>query len=362
MTIPKPVRAATAVVALASLIIGVWMGLSRIGWTLGSPPAASTHGVIIVLGFLGTVIGMERAVAMDRAWGWITPISSATAALILLFEGSFELAALLLVVGGLVLVGLFGAAYRIQPEAHIVLMAVGAGSWVLAAASWMAGNPAPSLVPWLAAFLILTIAGERLELARIIATTTRSKVELGGAAIVVLFGSAIAWPDFELGARITGFGILLVAAWLVRYDIARRTVRLGGVTTYMASGLLVGYGWLAVSGVLWMVSGLDPSSIAHDAALHTLFLGFVISMIMAHAPIVIPALAGLPFAYTLALWVPLVGLEITVAMRVVGGLGEMWELRRWGAMLNAVTLALFLLMVVMGVIRGQVAKRRRPTS
>ena len=54
-------------------------------------------------------------------------------------------------------------------------------------------------------------------------------------------------------------------------------------TTNAAKWRLAG----AVSGILWMNSGLRFSSFAYDASEHTLFLGFVMSMIMAHAPIVI---------------------------------------------------------------------------
>ncbi len=359
MTVPKPIRAIAAAVAVASLVLGVWMGLTRIGWILGAPPAPGTHGPILVLGFLGTVIGMERAVAMDRAWGWITPLASAGAAVVMLVGGPSDLAGFLLLVGGVVLVFLFGAAYRMQPEAHIIIMGLGAVSWVLAAVSWIAGSTVPALVPWLAAFLVMTIAGERLELARLIATTRESKILLGGAIVVALFGSALAWFSPELGARIAGLGNLLIAAWLIRYDIARRTIRMQGITKFMASGLLIGYGWLAVSGLLWIVSGLNPSSFAYDAAIHTLFLGFVMSMIMAHAPIVIPALAGLPFPFTKALWAPLLLLQATVALRVVGDLAGAWDLRRWGAMLNAVTLALFIVIVVTSVIRGQLESPQR---
>ncbi|MDK1010821.1 MAG: hypothetical protein QGM46_06890 [Actinomycetota bacterium] len=356
MTVPKPIRAITAVIALTAFVIGIWIGLTRIGWAFGSPPAPGTHGAIIVLGFLGTVIGMERAVAMNRTWAWITPLASAGSVIAMLTGAPSELAGALLLVGGVVLVGLFGVAYRIQPEAHIVMMGIGAGAWVLAAGTWLAGGAIPSLTPWLAAFLVLTIAGERLELARIIATTDTEKRRLAGAVAVVLLGSVLSWATLETGVRIAGFGNLLVALWLIRYDIARRTIRLGGVTRYMASGLLVGYGWLAVSGVLWIVSGLSRTSVAYDAALHTLFLGFVISMIMAHAPIVIPALAGLPFPFTPAFWAPLAFLQVSILIRVAGGLAGNFELRRWGAMLNAVALGLFLLMVIGTVIRGQRTK------
>jgi hypothetical protein len=356
--VSKPILGIATVVALASLVVGIWVGLTRIGWILGSPPAPGTHGPILVLGFLGTVIGMERAVAMGRGWAWATPILAAGAAVAMLVGAPYELVGALLLIAGGMLVVLYGVAYTIQPEAHIILMGIGAVAWVLAAATWLAGMSVTALVPWLAAFLVLTIAGERLELARMIATTNAAKWRLAGAVSVVLVGSALAWTLPETGARIAGLGNLLVAIWLIRYDIARRTVRLGGITKYMAAGLLMGYGWLAVSGVLWMNSGLRFSSFAYDASVHTLFLGFVMSMIMAHAPIVIPALTGLAFPFTPTLWVPLILLQITLVIRVIGGLTGSWEWRRWGAMLNAITLTIFLLMIIAIVARGQALRRR----
>ena len=358
MTIPTPIRITVALVAVSALVLGVWMGLMRIGWSIGSPPAAGTHGPILVLGFLGTVIGMERAVAIGKSWAWITPLLAGASAITMLSGAPVELTGSLLIVSGSVLVALFAVAYRMQPEAHIILMGIGAVSWVLAAGTWLAGKPVPSLVPWLAAFLILTIAGERLELARLIATTRSSKWQLAGAVAIVIVGSAVAWAYPNTGARIAGLGNLLIALWLLRYDIARRTIRLGGVTRYMAAGLLIGYAWLAVSGVLWITTGLEFGSTGYDAALHTLFLGFIMSMIMAHAPIVIPALAGLAFPFGREMWIPLIFLQISVIVRVTGDLASSYELKKWGGMLNAIALTLLVLIVVATVIRGESAKRR----
>ncbi len=362
MTIPVPIRITVALVAVSALVLGVWMGLMRIGWFFGTPPAPGTHGPILVLGFLGTVIGMERAVAVGRSWAWATPILAAGSVITMLTGAPTELTGALLLVAGSVLVALFATAYRMQPEPHIILMGVGAVAWVLAAGTWLAGEPVPSLVPWLAAFLILTIAGERLELARLIATTRSAKMQLAGAVAVVIVGSAIAWAYGETGARIAGLGNLLIALWLLRYDIARRTIRLGGVTRYMAAGLLIGYAWLAVSGALWITTGLQMASTGYDAALHTLFLGFIMSMIMAHAPIVIPALAGLAFPFGREMWIPLIFLQISVIVRVTGDLTGSYEMKRWGGMLNAIALALLVLIVITTVVRGEIAKRKPHTT
>ena len=71
-----------------------------------------------------------------------------------------------------------------------------------------------------------------------------------------------------------------------------------------------------------------------------------------------PALTGLAFPFTPTLWVPLILLQITLLIRVIGGLTGSWEWRRWGAMLNAITLTIFLLMIIAIVARGQALRRR----
>ncbi len=359
MALPARARAVPAILAVVALVFGVWMGLLRVGFALGAPPAPGTHGAMLVLGFLGTVIGMERAVATGRGWAWIAPFGAA-AAVIAMLAGRPTVAAALLLVAGAALVAVFAAAYRDQPEPHIVLMGIGASGWVLAALTWALGGSVPSLVPWLSAFLVLTIAGERLELARTIGTSATARRWLWGAAAIVVAGSVLAWTSPEAGARLAGAGNLGVAAWLLTHDLARRTIHLSGVTRYMAAGLLAGYVWLGVAGALWMVSGLVPGTVAYDAALHAVFLGFVMSMIMAHAPVVVPALAGVAFPWSPVLWVPLGLLHASVLVRVAGGLAANPEVRRWGAALNAVALALFAVTVIAIVATGR--KRRRAAA
>ncbi len=313
---------------------------------------------MLVLGFLGTVIGMERAVATGRGWAWITPFGAA-AAVVAMLAGRPGAAAVSLLAAGAVLVAVFVAAYRDQPEPHLVLMTAGASAWVLAAFTWTLGASVPSLVPWLSTFLVLTIAGERLELARTIGTSDVARRWLWGSAAIVVAGSAVAWVSLQAGARLAGAGNLLVAVWLLGNDLARRTIRLGGVTRYMAAGLLAGYLWLGIAGALWMVSGLMPGTTAYDAALHSLFLGFVMSMIMAHAPVVIPALGGVSFPWSPALWVPLGLLHGSVLVRVAGGLATSGAIQRWGAALNAVALAVFAATAIVIVATGRRRRRAR---
>src|SRR5690606_1467305 len=111
----------------------------------------------------------------------------------------------------------------------IALQIGGALAWYAGGMLWLGGQTVMDLVPWFAAFLVLTIVGERLELARV---AFAGRLVSGGLVLcgaVILTGAAASlWNDGP-GWRITGVGMLITAGWLARYDIARRTVRGSGL-------------------------------------------------------------------------------------------------------------------------------------
>jgi hypothetical protein len=99
----------------------------------------------------------------------------------------------------------------------------------------------------------------------------------------------------------------------------------------------------------------------YDAILHALFLGFVFSMIFAHASIVFPAVLGLQMAFVPWSYAYVVLLHVTLALRVVGDLTLWWPGRLWGGLLNVLVLLLFLLMTVLSVRQG-LAQAKVPTA
>jgi hypothetical protein len=175
--------------------------------------------------------------------------------------------------------------------------------------------------------------------------------------IVVMLAAILAStrsPQFALG---TFSGCLVaLAAWLARYDIARVTLRQRGLTRFIAVCLLSGYAWLAFSGALGLAGAWQAAHPWHDAALHALTLGFVMSMALGHAPIVLPALTRIRIAYRPFLYVPLIALHSALAVRVAGSLVPAFALRRAGALGNAAALLLFVI-AMMGA--ALIAKRDR---
>ena len=67
-------------------------------------------------------------------------------------------------------------------------------------------------------------------------------------------------------------------------------------------------------------------------------LGFILSMIFGHAPIILPAVTGLRITYSALLYGPLALLHISVASRVIGDLFEWIELRTASGLLTVVAL------------------------
>ena len=333
---------------VVGFVVGVWMGLVRIGWPFGTPPPLSLHAPVLVLGVLAALIGAERAVALGVVWAWMGPLASAAAVFSMIAGAPREIAGVLLALGGIGLVAVFAFVYRTHPATHVIVMGIGAEALIIAAIVWASGVAVPLIVPLLAAFLVITITGERLELARF-------GVGTGGTAWFIAavgalgVGAILAAAGWEYGPRMAGVGLIGLALWLGRFDVARRTIRLADPTRYIATALLAGYVWIAFAGIVWVGRGLEFGQPGYDASVHAVFLGFVMSMVFGHAMIVLPSLTGLTFPWNPTLWLPLALLHLSLVVRVFGDLGSNFGIRRWGGVLNAAALALFVLVAVVTV-------------
>lgn len=155
--------------------------------------------------------------------------------------------------------------------------------------------------------------------------------------------------------------MVTVALWLLRYDIARRTIRRSSVTRFIAVCMLSGYGWLGVSGVLGNFFGDVVAGLRYDALLHTLFLGFVFAMIFGHAPIILPAVLCKPVTFSASYYAPLLLLHLSLALRVTGDLLVWPEARRWGGLLNVLVLLIFIANTLRVIHRSKATQLRTTT-
>ena len=242
------------------------------------------------------------------------------------------------------MVAIFVVICRREPALFALTMAAGALAWCAGNVLWLAGFAIYRVVFWWMAFLVLTIAGERLELNRVLRPTPLVRAAFVAAAALVGAGAVLSLRVESVGVRILGGGLLATATWLARNDVARRTVRQRGLTRFMAVALLGGYVWLAIGGVLGIALAPAAPGVRYDAMLHAVFLGFVLSMVFAHAPVIFPAILGVPLRYRPAFYAHVALLHASLSLRLTGDLvDDLARWRVWGGLLNAACLALFVL-------------------
>lgn len=272
------------------LVLGVVGGLARLGLVPSPTQALVWHGPLLVSGFFGALISLERAVASGGRLAFAAPPLAAVGG-VLLLSGQAAAGFAALTLSSLVLViGSVSLAWH-RREDHLAWLAAGALLLLVANLSWLAGRTPVDGLPAGIGFLVLTIFAERLELSRLAPRPIWARLLFAGLAglyLLSLLGHAVA-PDV---AVLTGLSLLGLTAWLVRFDIARHTVRQEGLPRFVALGLFAGYGWASVAALGLVLNGpLVAGQGRSDAIIHALLLGFVMSMVMAHAPIVLPAVA-----------------------------------------------------------------------
>ena len=295
--------------ALVALAIGIAGGLARLTPLPVSIIALALHGPLMVSGFVGTVLSLERAAALERRWAHAAPLCAAVGGMLLVAgfprEGfaAMVLAALALLAAGIALL-------RRQPSLEMATLLAGAAAWLMGNLGLILGYPA---VPWWIAFFALTIGGERLELSRDLKRPPWTRSAFMALAAALLFA--------PLEPPLLGVALILLALWLFAFDPARFTLRQAGLPRYLALCLVAGYFWLGLGGALIALEA------AYDAALHAIFVGFVFSAL--------PALLRTALPYHPVLYLPLALLHASLVVRVAISA----PIGAWG---NALAIALFI--------------------
>jgi hypothetical protein len=157
-----------------------------------------------------------------------------------------------------------------QRDAHTALLLTGAAAWLVGNLLYALDARPAVVVPWWFSFLVLSIAAERLEMTRLMRFRRGAAAALYACLGLMLAGSGAFALSPVWGGWLYGLSLIGLATWLISFDIARRTVAAHGLSRYMAVCLLLGYGWLAVSGSAWIATSLGYP--ARDVALHALGL------------------------------------------------------------------------------------------
>lgn len=350
-------------IAILGLLFGLWAGLLRLGWDIPSLHTTSVslssheHGPLMVCGFLGVLISLERAVAIRQKWMIAVPILTGAGVFSLLISPVDSPAAAVFTLGSLGNLAILGVMVRREPQNHTIVMALGALAWVVGNTLWTLERSISQVVLWWIAFLALTIGGERIELSRVLHPTPKQIRLFNFLIATLLAGAALDTFDRNLSFRMGGFALLGLGLWFLRFDLAHCNLRHPNpLTRYIAICLFSGYFWLLVAGSIFLWQGVLFAGPIYDAALHAFFVGFVIAMIFGHAPIIFPAILGAPIKFSPIFYAHLGLLHLSLALRIIGDLANLYDLRKWGGLFNEVAILLFLGLTVFSITKGSQSK------
>ena len=332
----------------ALLLLGVWSPVM-------STRLSKWHGPLMVLGFVGTVICLERAVALGHRLAYLVPAVSGLGVIVLLAPLPFDSARAglaLLTLAQLGLLTIYVPLWRRSHDDAVVIQGAGAFCAAGAAALLATGAHVSQIVGWLACYMILTICGERLELSRLTMARNRALPTLCLAVVAALLVSVVS-P--AIGWRVLGVVLIGLAVWLCRHDVARGGLRRGGQAAYIGTLLMIGYLWLATAGIVCTIQRPPTSRNGYDAVVHSLFLGFTMGMILGHAPIILPAVLQVRLEWTTWFWLPAFLLEASLLVRI--GIGD--GLDRSAAVQAGGTVNVLSLLTLVAVIATHIQPRTR---
>jgi len=331
---------------LVSLILGMYTGLIRMGWEFSPVKGFGEHGAMMVGSFLGTLIIIERVVTMKNRWIYLIPLINAHS-IVFFHLDYYRVAYVLLIIGAAGLSAImFYYAVKFKEYHNYILLAGAlcllAGNIILFAFVKYAVS-----VTWWIAFFLLTITAERLELTRYLPVSNKKKIALMVLLGVFLLG--IVFPFHEYGKYISAAALILIAGWLMMYDIAVKSVKKEGMFRYTSLLLLVGYFWLIITAVFFTVK--SDSNLIYDASLHSFFVGFVFSMIFAHAPIIIPGILKLNIKpYNPGLYIWFIMLQLSLILRVGGDIFEQAGIRKLGGIINGISILCFFINLIVIIV------------
>lgn len=331
-----------------NMILGIWAGLIRIGWNLPATSMAVHHGALMVGGFLTTLIALEKVIPLKKKIAFAVPVISALS-LLMVIPGYFQVGIYFLLAGSIGLLLIHAWYLYLYPrELTMFLMLAGATSLIVGNAMLINSKFYPATFPWWMGFLLFTITAERLELSRFLPVSNTTMYWL--LSFLTFYVIGVLLPFHGYGKYLSGLAFIFIAIWMLRNDVMRIGIKKSGLTKFSAVALLLANVWLLITGLLLVLPGNNVYS--YDMLVHVFFLGYAMSMILAHGPIILPGVLGLsvkPFHAILYVWLFL--LQASLLLRLVA---DSWLLSEWrpiSGILSTGGILLYFLSLVVLVLR-----------
>lgn len=343
-------RIALLLFAGLAALLGLAGALVRANITDSLPAAAlpDSHGVLMVFGFLGTAISLERAVAYRGGanrrvhWCFAAPLLGGLGTLALLGSNlvftvfhsnrittiGHTIAGLLWIASMAALFTIYAALYRRQPSKEVLMQMLASFVGLVGVVLWTGEVDATVLAPMWLMFLVLTIVGERVELARAVFSKPHVESIVLGlclATVPALIAQCL-WPS--VGYPILGLAVGALMIYMAQHDVARATWHNSGLTGFMGVCMLSAYAWGLFAAFVWLFAPVEAGGYWTDMGLHALALGFIVTMVIAHASVIIPSVTRRPMPFHPVLWACWIILQAGLVLRLAGtikGTQILWQ-------------------------------------
>ena len=345
----------------ATALLGIVGGVGRSGLLAVPSQVATSHDFVMTVAVLGSLVALERT-------GTGKPNPSHSGTLLLATSGLIAIAAptgalpAALATAGSAVAAISSLGHHLRHRS-VALGLIAGGFASLAASSLLMalGVPLLRVLPLLMCYPLLVIAGERVELTSALHRFTTGPLMWGrglhaSALLLLAVGVAVlATASWDLEPL---FGIPLVVAglWLLLRDpVVKAGIRAKGIHRYVGLNMMIGYAWLVVAGALFAIS--RPLSLPAQLRIHSFYLGFAFHAIIAHAPLIVPALAGIgrPL-YSRWLYGSTAVLTPSLVLRFLGISTGFLAAYLLGIALNAVGIAVLASILILNVIRESRSK------
>ena len=335
-------------VSIAFMLLALMVGIFRLMAQNGVGPVVlgnlfALHPLLMVFGFIAGMIVTERIAGVEllphtkqtRLSLAIPPfifVGMAVETVGFLFGLALVsyVGAALLVVSSLLFLSLLRSFLTMGREKMSVLFMIVSGialllSALLSAFSLPAGNV--GFVMTLLLFPVVFVLGERVELTSLATKSSSDRF------VPALFMVAVALGLFGLDAwslasmNLVAFGLtgLTFGFFLVNERKARSKATASPFQKYVRNHVELAYVWGLAGSVFGIAYSLSPLFVFYDAFIHSLALGFIGLMFLAHGPIILPMVTRRQFDNAKLSSIPLAILMVALVTRIGSELALLYD-------------------------------------
>ncbi|MDH2902136.1 MAG: hypothetical protein PXY39_14300 [archaeon] len=346
---PKILFIAVAIIFLfLSLLVGIFRLMADNGLNTGIlQNIYALHPILMVFGFLACIVMAERvagiSVIPDLQQSRVPLAMVPLVALGVLSElAGYSMGARWLdyVGGALLLSGCFAFIFVLfklsgktgikLPFYFMILSAVSLSISAILSAFSLPGGNFPFIM-LLLSFPLIFILGERVELTRFTssaASTNRFMISfiLAGSAVALFTLSSILYFLFDLQMMVLSIGSLLLLTTLIvvlltenqNFNLLSRSRE--PLQRYVLTHTRVAYAWGILGLILAEIYFVNSRLDLYDAFIHSMAVGFIGTMLLAHGPVILPSVIGRKLDITRISLLPLEILTAGNLIRIVGDL------------------------------------------